>query len=73
MLVLTRKVGQSIIITVDAGKDNERRIEIQPLFNTNKKQIRLGITAPKDISVHRSEIQYKIDNGLFIDREDLID
>jgi len=51
MLVLTRKVGESInigdkikitIITIDSG------------------QVRLGIDAPKDIIVHREEIYNKI-------------
>ncbi|KHO61018.1 carbon storage regulator, CsrA [Thermoanaerobacter sp. YS13] len=47
MLILTRKVGQSIII----GED----IEIKILEIVDG-QIKLGITAPKNISVLRKEL-----------------
>ncbi|NNG67705.1 carbon storage regulator CsrA [Caldanaerobacter subterraneus] len=47
MLILTRKVGQSIII----GED----IEIKVLEIING-QIKLGITAPKNISILRKEL-----------------
>jgi carbon storage regulator len=51
MLVLTRKVNQSIII----GND----IEVVVL-EVRGEQIRLGIKAPKDIAVHRKEIYEQI-------------
>lgn len=51
MLILSRKVNQSIII-------NEN-IKITVL-GTNGTQIRIGITAPKEVSVHREEIHAKI-------------
>jgi carbon storage regulator len=47
MLVLTRKLDESIRI----GDD----IIIQ-ILSARHGQIRLGITAPRDISVHREEI-----------------
>ena len=47
MLVLTRKVNQSIII----GDD----IKIV-VVDVRGDQVKLGIQAPKDISVHREEI-----------------
>jgi len=47
MLILTRKVGQSIII----GED----IEIKVLEIING-QTKLGITAPKNISILRKEL-----------------
>ena len=47
MLVLTRKVNQSIII-------NEQ-IEVVVL-EVRGEQVRLGIKAPKDVPVHRKEI-----------------
>nr|WP_254682376.1 carbon storage regulator CsrA [Marinomonas sp. FW-1] len=47
MLVVTRKVGEPINI----GKD----ISVTPL-SVKGMQVRLGIKAPKDISVHREEI-----------------
>jgi carbon storage regulator len=47
MLVLTRKVNQSIVI----GND----IEIV-VIEIRGEQVRLGIRAPKSTSVHRKEI-----------------
>jgi carbon storage regulator len=51
MLVLTRKIDESVII----GND----IVIQ-ILDIRGGQIRLGITAPKEISVHRQEIYDRI-------------
>ena len=51
MLVLTRKVHQSIMI----GDE----IEIVVL-EVRGEQVRLGIRAPKDVSVHRQEIYTQI-------------
>jgi carbon storage regulator len=47
MLVLTRKVNQSIIIN--------DQIEVVVL-EVRGEQVRLGIKAPKDVPVHRKEI-----------------
>ncbi len=47
MLVLTRKVHQSIVI----GED----IEVVVL-EVRGEQVRLGIKAPKEVAVHRKEI-----------------
>ena len=51
MLILTRKLGESITI----GDD----IKITVL-DCQGKQVKLGIIAPKDIKVHREEIFEKI-------------
>ena len=51
MLILTRKVGETMII----GDD----IKIIVL-GVKGNQIRLGIEAPKEISVHREEIYQRI-------------
>lgn len=51
MLVLTRKVNQSIVI----GDD----IEVVVL-EVRGEQIRLGIKAPRDVVVHRKEIYDQI-------------
>lgn len=51
MLVLTRKKGQKLMIN-----DN---ICVQ-LLEIGKGQIKLGIMAPKDMSIHREEIWLKI-------------
>lgn len=53
MLILTRKVGETIVIN-----DNIRVTVLQ----VKSGQVRLGIEAPKDVSVHRQEIQERIDS-----------
>jgi len=47
MLVLSRKKGQSIMI----GND----IEIS-IVDVQGEQVRLGINAPRDVSIHRKEV-----------------
>lgn len=54
MLVLTRRVGESMMI----GKN----IRVTVL-NVKGNQVRLGIEAPKDIPVHREEIYQRIQNN----------
>jgi carbon storage regulator len=51
MLVLTRKVGQSIVI----GDE----IEVVVL-EVRGEQVRVGIRAPKNVTVHRKEIYEQI-------------
>ena len=51
MLVLTRKVGESI--TID---DNIRIVVVQ----IKGKQVRLGIKAPKETKIHREEVYQAI-------------
>jgi carbon storage regulator len=51
MLVLTRKVNQSIII------GNDIKITI---LDIKKEGVRIGITAPKSIGVYRQEIFQEI-------------
>jgi carbon storage regulator len=52
MLILTRKLSESIIIG-----DNEIKIKILDVKNG---YVKLGIDAPKDVSVHREEIFNRI-------------
>ena len=47
MLVLTRKLGESIVI------GNHVRVTV---LDMQGKQIRLGIEAPTEVSVHRGEV-----------------
>jgi carbon storage regulator len=54
MLILTRKPSESIIIG-----DNKVKIKI---LSVKGRQVRLGIEAAKDISVHREEIYDRIKN-----------
>lgn len=51
MLILTRKAGETIVIN-----DNIRVTVLQVKGN----QIRIGIEAPADVAVHRSEIHERI-------------
>lgn len=53
MLILTRRISESIII----GDD----VKISVL-GVKGNQVRLGIEAPKDLSVHREEIYERIKN-----------
>lgn len=51
MLILTRKVGESIMI----GESVEVKV-----LGLRAGQIKLGIEAPKDLKVHREEIYERI-------------
>ena len=53
MLVLTRKTGQSIMI----GEG----VEVQVLSVAGEK-VRLGITAPPDVSIFRNEVYDRIES-----------
>lgn len=51
MLILTRRIGETLIINGN--------IEVQ-LLAINGAQARIGIKAPKEVSVHREEIEERI-------------
>ena len=51
MLILTRRVGEALMV------GNDTKIVV---LGVKGSQIRLGINAPKDIVVHREEIFDKI-------------
>lgn len=55
MLVLSRKVSEKIVID---GKITITIVEVRG----NK--VRLGIVAPKEVTVHREEIQQQVDAGV---------
>lgn len=54
MLILTRRLGERIIV------GNDVKITV---LGTRGNQVRLGIDAPKDVSVHREEIYNRIQAG----------
>ncbi len=47
MLVLTRKINERIIISTDI---------VVTVLSIDRDQVKLGVQAPKDISVHREEV-----------------
>ncbi len=51
MLILTRKLGESIII--------EDNVKIT-VVDINKQQIKLGIDAPRHITINREEVAKKV-------------
>jgi carbon storage regulator len=53
MLILTRRIGESVHIGEDV------RLTVLGVRGT---QVRIGINAPKEIPVHREEIYYRIKN-----------
>lgn len=52
MLILTRRTGEKVFI-------NGEEIQVE-ILGINKGQVRLGITAPSDVSVHREEVYKRI-------------
>jgi carbon storage regulator len=52
MLVLQRRAGESVIIDGDI---------VVKILSVVKGTVRLGIEAPQDVSIHREEVQERID------------
>jgi len=54
MLVLNRREGESVIINGNITVT---------VVSVNGRQVKIGIDAPKDIPVHREEIQMLVNQG----------
>jgi carbon storage regulator len=57
MLILTRRPGETIFV----GENKEVQITV---LGVKGNQVRVGISAPKNVPVHREEVQLRIDSGM---------
>lgn len=53
MLILTRRVGETLIVGDDVTV---------AVLGVKGNQVRIGVNAPEDVSVHREEIYQRIQN-----------
>lgn len=60
MLILTRKVGEKLMVGDDISL---------VIVGIRGNQVRIGVDAPKDVSVHREEIYQRIQQEKAIKKE----
>ena len=61
MLILTRRVGESLMIGDDVTIT---------VLGVKGKQVRIGVNAPKEVAVHREEILNRIEEAAAEEREE---
>ena len=54
MLILTRRAGETLVIGEDV------RVKV---LEVKGQQVRIGVTAPREVAVHREEIYDRIRQG----------
>ena len=54
MLILTRRVGETVVIGEDI---------VVTVLGIKGKQVRIGVQAPKNVAVHREELLKRINEG----------
>lgn len=60
MLILTRRVGETLMIGDEVSVT---------VLGVKGNQVRIGVNAPRDVSVHREEIYERIKNEQLSDPE----
>lgn len=59
MLIVTRRPKESVVMTLEDG----RRIVVR-LLGVKGLQLRIGVECDRSITVHRDEIQERVDQGV---------
>lgn len=59
MLVLFRRVNEAVVVTVG---DIQIRLTVLG-FQKARKAVQLGFEAPREVTIHREEIQYRVDEA----------
>lgn len=61
MLILTRKKNQKIVVRTKRGERLD--LMVVDIDTQGRGSVRLGVDAPKDWSIHREEIDRKVNNA----------
>lgn len=62
MLVLNRKSGETVTVTVPPSSE-PTRVQVT-LVDIRHGKARIGFAAPKSVAIHRQEVQDQIDLGI---------
>lgn len=59
MLVLSRLKNEAVVITIPGGQ--QIRVTLVDVRTGNGGKARLGFEAPRDVIIHRAEVQDRVD------------